>query len=90
MKHTLTGEASTREVYLDGKFLDPRPSQKHHNHSPDGFNWGYGGAGPAQLALAVKLYLTGKPDGYQDFKFRVIAALPMGEDFEIELDDTKI
>lgn len=22
-------------------------------HSPDGFNWGYGGSGPAQLALAL-------------------------------------
>ena len=28
----------------------------HHdirNHSPSGFNWGYGGSGPAQLALAI-------------------------------------
>jgi Family of unknown function (DUF6166) len=23
------------------------------NHSPDGFEWGYGGSGPAQLALAI-------------------------------------
>lgn len=23
------------------------------NHSPAGFNWGYGGSGPAQLALAI-------------------------------------
>ena len=23
------------------------------NHSPDGFNWGYSGSGPAQLALAI-------------------------------------
>ena len=23
------------------------------NHSPDGFNWGYGGSGPAQLSLAI-------------------------------------
>ncbi len=23
------------------------------NHSPDGFSWGYGGSGPAQLALAI-------------------------------------
>lgn len=23
------------------------------NHSPDGFNWGYGGSGPSQLALAI-------------------------------------
>jgi len=86
MKHLLDGDAETREVYLDGNFLDPRPSQKIHNHSPDGFNWGYGGSGPAQLALAVILKLTGKPDGYQDFKWKVISKLPMGKDFEIEFE----
>ena len=39
--------------------LSPEPSQKVHNHSPDGFNWGYGGSGPAQLALALLLDVTG-------------------------------
>ena len=37
------------------KFLDPAASQRLHNHSPDGFEWGYGGSGPAQLALAILL-----------------------------------
>lgn len=77
MIHKLSGDED-REVFLDGKWLDPRPSQKHHNHSPDGFNWGYAGSGPAQLALAVMLKLTGKSDGYQDFKFKVIAGIPKG------------
>lgn len=86
MKHLLSGDGETREVYLDGKFLDPKPSQAVRNHSPDGFNWGYGGSGPAQLALAIMLKLTGKPDGYQDLKFKTIAALPMGEDFNIEFE----
>lgn len=85
MKHTLSGEVETREVYLDGKYLDPKSSQKYHNHSPDGFNWGYGGSGPAQLALAIMLKLTGKPDGYQDL-FKVIAAIPQGQDFDIEFE----
>jgi hypothetical protein len=85
MIHKLSGEQETREVYLDGHRLDPRSSQKHHNHSPDGFNWGYAGSGPAQLALAIILALTGKPDGYQEFKFRVIAGIPQG-DFDIEFD----
>ena len=40
MKHTLMGKAETREVLLDDKSLNPLPSQKHYNHSPDGFNWG--------------------------------------------------
>lgn len=35
------------------KFLNERPSQKLWNHSPTGFEWGYGGSGPAQLALAI-------------------------------------
>lgn len=90
MKHYLKGNADTRQVWLDGKPLDPEPSQKVRNHSPDGFNWGYGGSGPAQLALAVMLATTGKADGYQDFKFHVIAGLPVDEDFEILFDDDEL
>lgn len=29
------------------------PYRKLFNHSPTGFNWGYEGSGPAQLALAL-------------------------------------
>lgn len=42
-------------VTKDGQTLSPDKSQKVWNHSPDGFNWGYGGSGPAQLALALLL-----------------------------------
>lgn len=38
--------------------LDPAPSQRVRNHSPDGFEWGYAGSGPAQLALAILLDVT--------------------------------
>src|SRR5712664_3316643 len=38
-------------VTVDGEPLDPRNDL--FNHSPDGFQWGYGGSGPAQLALAI-------------------------------------
>ena len=86
MKHRLSGDAETREVYLDGHYLDPEPSKKIHNHSPTNFNWGYGGSGPAQLALAIMLKLTGKSDGYQDFKFKVIAGIPPAKDFDIEFE----
>lgn len=59
------------------KPLSPKPSQKLHEHSPDGFNWGYGGSGPAQLALALLLDVTGDPGLslrlYQTFKQEVIA-----------------
>lgn len=36
--------------------LDPHFSQQFRNHSPDGFEWGYGGSGPAQLALGILLH----------------------------------
>lgn len=87
MKHTLKGNEE-REVWLDGKWLDPKPSQIIYNHSPDGFNWGYGGSGPAQLALAIMFKLTGKADGYQEFKWNVIAGIPQGP-FEIEFEEAK-
>src|SRR5438552_663144 len=50
------------------------------NHSPTGFEWGYGGSGPAQLALALLADHTGD-DGeavtlHQDFKRAVVADLP--------------
>lgn len=86
-KHTLKGEMSSRTVWLDGVQLSPGRSQEIYNHSPDGFNWGYGGSGPAQLALAIMLELTGKSNGYQAFKWAVIANLPQTDfetDFEFE------
>lgn len=88
MKHSL--KCINTQYYLDNKLLDPKESQKYHNHSPDGFNHGYGGSGPSQLALAIILKLTGKPNGYQDFKFEFIAGLPNGEDFDVEFDFMKI
>lgn len=38
-------------VTVDGEPLDP--AFEIRNHSPSGFNWGYGGSGPAQLGLAI-------------------------------------
>jgi hypothetical protein len=83
MKHNLKGNYNTREVWLDGKPLNPKPSQAIRNHSPDGFSWGYGGSGCAQLALAIMIELTGEPDGYQEFKWDVISIIPQ-TDFDIE------
>jgi len=69
------------EHYDDGttgaSFLDPAASLKLRNHSPDGFQWGYGGSGPAQLALALLLDATGDKNRaqrvYQDFKDAFVA-----------------
>lgn len=49
------------------------------NHSPTGYAWGYGGSGPAQLALAILCDALGDDrraeDLYQSFKDAVIARL---------------
>ena len=48
------------------------------NHSPTGLNWGYGGSGPAQCALAILAdYLDGDDELavllHQEFKFQFVA-----------------
>ncbi len=45
-------------VTVNGIPFSPRPSQKIWSHSPDGFEWGYGGSGPGQLALAILYDVT--------------------------------
>jgi len=82
----ITGNWQSRQIWLDEKLLSPSASQWLRNHSPDGFNWGYGGGGPAQLALAILLELYGKEfaqQHYQDFKFEFVAALPQA-DFDLD------
>lgn len=58
--------------------LDPRFDL--HNHSPTGFAWGFGGSGPAQLALALAADFLGDDDMaqhvYQRLKFKLIGGLP--------------
>lgn len=85
----IDGDAENNEVHIDGKFLSPKRSQSIRNHSPDGFNWGYCGSGPAQLALAICLNFMAEKDAsaiYQHFKFSVVAGWPQGKDFEIKLN----
>ena len=49
-------------VTVDGYELEPGKSQSIINHSPDGFEFGYGGSGPSQLALAILLEHFTTPD----------------------------
>ena len=62
------------------KALNPRFDLRCH--SPTGFAWGYGGSGPAQLALALAADALGDDERaqkvYQDLKFKVVARLPEG------------
>jgi len=49
-------------------------------HSPTGFEWGYGGSGPADLALNILLRFTTPDRAYQlhqDFKWRFLASMPL-------------
>ena len=48
------------------------------NHSPTGFEWGYGGSGPAQLALALCVEVAGRHRAerwYQFVKDRLVATI---------------
>lgn len=65
-------------VTVDGKPLNPRLDL--YNHSPTGFEWGYCGSGPAQLALAILADHFSNDEQalnvYQRFKWEVVAELP--------------
>lgn len=63
-------------VLMDGKELPLLPSLAVWNHSPTGFNWGYGGSGPAQLALAIMLQEFGQELAvrlHQTFKWHYVS-----------------
>ena len=68
------GEA---HVYVEGRPLDWSRSLSLWNHSPSAVEWGYGGSGPAQLALALLLEVSGDRRiavrGHQKFKWDLIA-----------------
>ena len=77
---TIRGERRKGEVLVtvDGAPLDWRSSLAVRNHSPTRPAWGYGGSGPAQLALAILLALTDEATAerfYQRFKWDVIAPI---------------
>ena len=59
--------------------LTPDRSLKLVNHSPSGFEWGYSGSGPAQLALALLLDYTKDEEfaltHYTQFKNEVVSQL---------------
>lgn len=67
------------------------------NHSPGGFEWGYSGSGPAQLAFAIVFDTLKRTSGlarrelverawrlHQAFKRERIATLPTGKDWRID------
>lgn len=67
------------ETQADQEELTPERSLELANHSPTGFEWGYAGSGPAQLALALLLDYTDDEDvalaEYMEFKAKVVSQL---------------
>ena len=61
-----------------------RPLKHFSRHSPSGFEWGYAGSGPADLARSILAHHLGgrvAPPArvYQLFKFAIVAGLPKTE-----------
>ena len=67
----------------DQEQLTPERSHELVNHSPSGFEVGYCGSGPAQLALALLLDYTDDEDvalaEYMEFKAKVVSQLECTE-----------
>lgn len=68
--HAADGTPRTTLDHLDRRVL----------HSPDGYEWGYGGSGPSDLALNLLLLHTGDADyslrRHQDLKRDLVSTLP--------------
>lgn len=66
---------------------EPLPPRNNiFNHSPSGFSWGYGGSGPAQLALALLVDVVSTDRAvrfHQDFKWHRTAPLPHDADWSM-------
>lgn len=82
------GDQSAEVFIRDAGSIRPlSPRFDLRNHSPTGFEWGYGGSGPAQLALAILADHLGDDAKalrfYQRFKARVIAIIPQEKDWTL-------
>ena len=70
-----------RDIVLTRGPDGPRVNVPHRwvYHSPDGFEWGYEGSGPAELALNILGLFVGPAEAWhyhQEFKRGSIAQLP--------------
>ncbi len=74
------GDVVLSRVEIDGRL---RPAvnipQAVVRHSPTGFEWGYGGSGPADLAYNILLHYTDAAAAerlHQEFKFAFLGYMP--------------
>lgn len=79
------------KMYRDGFNAEVIGVDQHEVvHSPAGFEWGYNGSGPADLAYNILLMFTSRKVAYtlhQDYKREVIANIPYegGEISELDV-----
>lgn len=81
--HIVTGHAGKGDDIVLYRDNEGRPCvnlyQSKTCHSPSGFEWGYGGSGPADLALNIlMIYLPFEKawELHQDFKWNFVATVP--------------
>jgi hypothetical protein len=85
---TYTGTRGAKRVVVTVNGTPLPERQDLVNHSPEGFEWGYAGSGPSQLALAIlahHFHSAGDEHEladakalalYHDFKLKLVAKLP--------------
>ena len=73
--------AGETHVWLSDESGRAEALPHHVRHSPSGFEWNYGGSGPADLARSILIALTGNSafadSCYQEFKRDVVAGLDL-------------
>jgi len=79
-----------REAGGQPAFVNNKPLKHIVKHSPTGFNWGYGGSGPADLALSILADCVGLETAekyYQYFKWDYVAK--WGDEWQITEEEIK-
>jgi hypothetical protein len=81
MKYNVTyrGLRTEKTVLVTVENVELNPRTDLRNHSPTGFEWGYEGSGPAQLALAILCDFLQDDrkalEYYQDFKRDILSPI---------------
>jgi len=89
----LRNDDGSCSVSVNGQPLDPRLDWQYHN--PTGFDWGFQGSGPAQLALAILADYLGQERKelvllfYQKFKADVVSEFAFSN-WELSGEDVRI
>jgi len=91
------GQSTGCRVYAEtdegaGRRVRLRHRTGPRSHSPTGFEWGYGGSGPAELARAIVKDACGIdepiPSIYQKVKWKYITPI-VGDTFTLDADEVR-